>query len=87
MGGNHIPKSPFRVNVCSDLDASKVTAAGPGLEKEGVIVGRPAKFVVTATGAGSGDLVIDVIDPKGNKKTELKVEDKVTLSLIYESNF
>ena len=76
VGGHHIPKSPFRVNVASDLDASKVTAKGPGLEPHGLIVGRPAVFDVTATEAGSGDLVIDVIDPKGNKKTELKVEDK-----------
>ncbi|XP_057297037.1 filamin-B-like isoform X3 [Hydractinia symbiolongicarpus] len=76
VGGHHIPKSPFRVNVASDLDSSKVIARGPGLEPQGLIVGRPAVFEVIATGAGSGDLVIDVIDPKGNKKTELKIEEK-----------
>lgn len=76
VGGHHIPKSPFRVNVVSDLDASKVTAKGPGLEPHGVIVGRAAQFEVNASEAGSGDLLIDVIDPKGNKKTEIKVEEK-----------
>ncbi|XP_066922248.1 filamin-A-like isoform X11 [Clytia hemisphaerica] len=76
VGGHHIPKSPFRVNVASDLDVSKVVAKGPGLEPQGVIVGRPAQFEVNASEAGSGDLVIDVIDPKGNKKTEIKVEEK-----------
>jgi len=75
VGGHHIPKSPFRVNVSSGLDATKVVAQGPGLEPTGVIVGRPAPFEVVATDAGEGDLVIDCIDPKGNKKTDLKVED------------
>lgn len=50
-------------------------AKGPGLEPQGVIVGRPALFEVFASNAGSGELSVDVIDPKGNKKTELKVED------------
>jgi len=76
VGGHHIPKSPFRVNVASGLDTSKVVAKGPGLEPQGVIVGRPAQFEVNASEAGSGDLMIDVIDPKGNKKTEIKVEEK-----------
>ena len=58
------------------MDATKVTAKGSGLEPQGVIVGRAAQFEVNASSAGSGDLVIDVIDPKGNKKTEIKVEEK-----------
>ena len=48
IGGHHIPKSPFRVNVASDLDTSKVLAKGPGLEPHGVVVGRAAKFEVFA---------------------------------------
>ena len=52
VGGHHIPKSPFRVNVSSGLDATKVVAQGPGLEPTGVIVGRPAPFEVVATDAG-----------------------------------
>ena len=85
VGGHHIPKSPFRVNVSSGLDASKVVAQGPGLEPNGVIVGRPALFEVITTDAGSGDLVIDVIDPKGNKKTELEVVEAG--NGVYQCNY
>ena len=76
IGGHHIPNSPFRVKVGSDLDASKVYARGPGLEPNGVSVNRWAPFEVVATGAGHGELHLDIIDPKGNKKTEIKIEDK-----------
>ena len=76
MGSHHIPKSPFRVKVSSDTDVSKVYARGPGLEPTGVIISRPAKFEIVATDAGSGDVHIDVIDPKGGKKTEVHYEEK-----------
>ena len=76
IGGHHIPNSPFRVNVSSDVDATKVYARGPGLEPTGVIVNRPAKFEVVTSGAGHGNVHVDIIDPKGNKKTELQIEDQ-----------
>lgn len=76
IGGHHIPSSPYRVNVSSDVDASKAFARGPGLEPYGVVVNRPAKFEVVTTGAGHGAVHLDIIDPKGNKKTELQVEEK-----------
>ncbi|XP_065067168.1 filamin-A-like isoform X4 [Rhopilema esculentum] len=76
IGGHHIPDSPFRVNVSSDVDATKVYARGPGLEPTGVIVNRPAKFEVVTSGAGHGNVHVDIIDPKGNKKTELQIEDQ-----------
>ena len=42
-----IPKSPFNVKVEGAAgDPSKVTAAGPGLEKTGVIVGKKTYFEV-----------------------------------------
>jgi len=75
IDGHHIPKSPFRVTATSDVDISKVIAEGPGIEPQGVLVGRPALFMVSAPDAGSGDFAINVIDPNGSKKTELKVED------------
>uniref|UniRef100_T2MH46 Filamin-A n=1 Tax=Hydra vulgaris TaxID=6087 RepID=T2MH46_HYDVU len=74
VGGHHIPKSPFRVNVASDLDSSKVSAYGKGLELHGLIVGQDAPFEVNASEAGNGDLSVVVIDPTGAKKTELKIE-------------
>ena len=76
IGGHHIPNSPYRVNVSSDVDASKAYARGPGLEPTGVIVNRPAKFEVITTGAGHGSVHVDIIDPKANKKTEIQIEDK-----------
>ena len=63
------------MKVGSDVDATKVYARGPGLEPNGVVVNRPAKFEVVTTGGGHGDVHIDIIDPKGNKKTELQIED------------
>lgn len=51
FAGKPIPKSPFSVLVEGHAgDASKVTASGPGLEPEGVVVGRPTYFDVFTKG-------------------------------------
>lgn len=63
--GRHIPKSPFRVEVSSDLDAGKAYAKGPGLEPHGVIAGKYTEFTVFAKGAGEGKVTVKVIDPRG----------------------
>lgn len=47
-----IAKSPFKVTVEGAAgDASKVTAAGPGLEKTGVTVNKKTYFEVYTKGA------------------------------------
>lgn len=46
------------------------------MEPTGVVVNRPAKFEVVTSGAGHGAVHIDILDPKGNKKTELQMEDR-----------
>ena len=47
FSGKDIPKSPFNVKVEGAAgDPSKVTAAGPGLEKTGVVVGKKTYFEV-----------------------------------------
>ena len=66
--GREIPKSPFEVNVEGFAgDASKVTAAGPGLLPEGVIINRPTYFDIFAKGAGKGTPEVIILDPKGKK--------------------
>jgi len=49
--GREIPKSPFSVSVEGHAgDPSKVTASGPGLEPEGVVIGRPTYFDILTKG-------------------------------------
>lgn len=49
--GRDVPKSPFKVNVEGKAaDPTKVTASGPGLQPDGVCVGRSTYFDITATG-------------------------------------
>ena len=63
-----IPKSPYKVNVDGFAgDASKVTASGPGLEPEGVIIQKPTHFHIYAQNAGRGAPEVIVLDPKGKK--------------------
>ncbi|CAG0907397.1 unnamed protein product, partial [Cyprideis torosa] len=51
FSGHEIPKSPFPVTVAGVAgDASKVTAAGPGLEPEGVVIGRQTYFEIFTKG-------------------------------------
>ena len=68
FNNREIPKSPFKVNVDGFAgDAGKVSASGPGLEAEGVIVNKPTYFHVHAVGAGKGRPEVIVIDPHGRK--------------------
>ena len=51
FAGREIPKSPFRVKVQDQPgDASKVVAAGPGLQSREVFVGRRTHFEVNTKG-------------------------------------
>ena len=70
FGPRELPKSPY-YPVCVEGfagDAGKVTASGPGLEPEGVvIINKPAVFHIFATNAGRGTPEVIVLDPKGKK--------------------
>eukprot|EP00118_Oscarella_pearsei_P028822 m.3022 g.3022 ORF g.3022 m.3022 type:complete len:1777 (+) comp9010_c0_seq1:150-5480(+) len=71
--GEHIPDSPFKVPVA---DASRVTVTGPGLgEGETVKVNEPLEYQVSATEAGPGDLVAQVIVGSRGKPQDIPVED------------
>jgi pectate lyase len=63
-----IPKSPYAVSVEGFAgDASKVTAAGPGLEADSVVVKKPTYFHIYAQNAGKGTPEVIILDPKGKK--------------------
>ncbi|BFZ08117.1 hypothetical protein BsWGS_11156 [Bradybaena similaris] len=68
FGGKEIPKSPFTVKVEGAAgDPAKVTAAGPGLEKTGVIVLKKTYFEVYTQQAGRGTVDVVILDPNGQR--------------------
>ncbi|XP_052780237.1 filamin-A-like isoform X2 [Mya arenaria] len=67
-GEKEIPKSPYKVLVEGAAgDASKVTAAGPGLEKTGVTVTKKTYFEVYTKDAGRGTVEVTILDPSGHR--------------------
>lgn len=72
--GRHIPKSPFRVEVAQDLDASQAYATGPGLQPEGIQAGKYTDFTVFTKGAGDGQVTVKVIDPRGGEDVDIIIE-------------
>ena len=65
-----VPKSPFSVAVEGHAgDPTKVTAYGPGLEPNGVQVGKPTYFEIDTKGAGKGQVEVIILDPKGKPTT------------------
>lgn len=51
FAGREIPKSPYNVLVEGHAgDPSKVTASGPGLQPDGVLVKRPTYFDISTKG-------------------------------------
>ena len=68
FAGREIPKSPYIVNVEGHAgDASKVTASGPGLQPEGVVVNRSTFFDIFTKDAGRGVPEVIILDPQGSK--------------------
>ncbi|XP_063796937.1 filamin-B isoform X1 [Pseudophryne corroboree] len=63
-GGDDIPYSPYRVRAMPSGDASKCTAAGPGIQPA-VKTGEEVGFVVDATTAGKGKVTCSILDPDG----------------------
>ena len=66
-GGDHIPGSPFKVDVLPPTDPTRCKAYGPGLEK--ACVGERADFTVETKGAGAGGLSLAVEGPSEAKLT------------------
>lgn len=48
FSGRDIPKSPYQVRVGANAaNASRVTATGPGLQPDGVVVNKPTYFEIS----------------------------------------
>ncbi|XP_012939324.2 filamin-A-like [Aplysia californica] len=68
FSNKEIPKSPYTVQVEGAAgDPTKVTAAGPGLEKTGVVAGKKTYFEVYTQSAGKGTIDVAILDPHGHK--------------------
>ncbi|XP_078803935.1 filamin-B isoform X4 [Oryzias latipes] len=63
-GGEHIPGSPFKVQVKDIVDPSKVKVSGPGVGS-GVRANIPQSFTVDCRKAGVAPLAVAVTAPKG----------------------
>ncbi|XP_024125017.1 filamin-B isoform X2 [Oryzias melastigma] len=63
-GGEHIPGSPFKVQVKDILNPSKVKVSGPGVGS-GVRANIPQSFTVDCRKAGTAPLAVAVTAPKG----------------------
>lgn len=89
----HIPGSPFMPVFEPSTDASKCTADGPGLRKDGVKVGDPGDFIIDTTEAGAGAVDVTVSGPlsaDGSVKSEVQAakpritnNDDGTYAVVY----
>ncbi|XP_030633099.1 filamin B a isoform X3 [Chanos chanos] len=70
-GGQHIPKSPFEVQVGPEAGPQKIRAWGPGLH--GGIVGKSADFVAESIGTDVGVLGFAI---EGPSQAKIECEDQ-----------
>ena len=73
FAGQHVPGSPFSVNVHGPPDPSKVIVYGPGVE-HGVLSSYESRFICETKGAGAGQLTVKVRGPKGAFRVEMSRE-------------
>ncbi|XP_014206619.1 filamin-A [Copidosoma floridanum] len=87
FGGREIPKSPYSVMVEGRAgDPTKVTASGPGLLPDGVVVNRPTYFEVFTKDAGKGVPEVIILDPQGNRAT-VPVKLRQTAPDVYRCEY
>lgn len=81
----HIPGSPFKVNVDESVDASQVVVWGSGLEPGKVRAGVPLTFHVDGTKAGRAPLKVDIGTEKGPipKAPEIRDNGDGTYDITY----
>ncbi|XP_032822250.2 filamin-C isoform X1 [Petromyzon marinus] len=76
------PGTPLRPKI----DPNSVKAFGPGIERSGNEVTRPARFTVETLNAGVGEVLVYVEDPEGHTE-EAKVtpnnDKRRTFSVVY----
>ncbi|KAG5451194.1 Filamin-A [Clonorchis sinensis] len=62
--GEHVPGSPFLVQIRKSCEPERVRVLGPGVDGP-VLASLPATFTVDARDAGMGDLTLGLTDPRG----------------------
>lgn len=81
----HIPGSPFKVQVEKTVDSQDVTAFGPGLDPEKVREGIPAKFLVDTSKSGIAQLDVKLKTDKGAiQKPEIKDVGEGVYEVTYQ---
>nr|XP_039265539.1 filamin-C-like isoform X3 [Styela clava] len=68
FAGDHVPKSPFRVDIVPASNASACRAYGRGIQPKGVRMREKAEFHVTTKGAGDAELQVHVKGPRGHSE-------------------
>ncbi|XP_076390473.1 filamin A protein cher isoform X4 [Megachile rotundata] len=87
FAGREIPKSPYVVNVEAEAgDAGKVTASGPGLQPEGVIVNKPTFFEINTKDAGRGVPEVIILPPQ-DVKASIPVKLHQTLPNVWRCDY
>ncbi|XP_043279891.1 filamin-A isoform X2 [Venturia canescens] len=87
FGGREIPKSPYTVQVEGHPgDPGKVTASGPGLQPEGVVINRPTYFDICTKGAGRGVPEVIILDPQSSK-TSVPVKLRQTSPEVWRCEY
>ncbi|XP_075143986.1 filamin-B isoform X3 [Leptodactylus fuscus] len=82
-GGDDIPYSPYRIRAMPSGDASKCTAAGPGIQPA-VKTGEEVGFVVDATTAGKGKVTCSILDPDGlESEADVTENEDGTYDIFY----
>ncbi|XP_046746702.1 filamin-A isoform X4 [Diprion similis] len=81
----HIPGSPFKVQVEKTVDPKDVTTFGSGLDPEKVREGIPAKFMVDTSKAGIAPLDVKLKTDKGTiQKPEIKDVGEGVYEVTYQ---
>ncbi|OON22312.1 Filamin/ABP280 repeat protein [Opisthorchis viverrini] len=62
--GEHVPGSPFLVQIRKSCEPERVRVLGPGVDGP-VLASLPVTFTVDARDAGMGDLTLGLTDPRG----------------------
>ncbi|XP_076453914.1 filamin-A-like [Babylonia areolata] len=70
--GQHIMGSPYYIDVTAPENTGRVRVWGPGIEKTGVVNQFTSHFWVDTTGAGSGELSVRIMGPKGGFKVRMR---------------
>jgi filamin len=79
--GQHVPGSPFELQVGNAPDASKVKVHGPGVE-HGVLPLYQSRFVCDTQGAGGGQLTVRIRGPKGAFRVEMARDSSKDRSIM-----